>query len=454
VAGFDITGLTIDVTTNDLTLTETTDESYTLIVEMPQASLTAKTVYGALRGLETLSQLVEFDMTSMSYLVNETMIVDSPRFQFRGVLIDTARHFVEVPVILQHLDAMAYNKMNVLHWHIVDDQSFPYESITYPELSLKGSWTGTPDHIYSQEQIQSIIQYAQYRGIRVIPEFDTPGHSLSWGNAYPQLLTACYDGQQQYGYGPINPLPQFTWDFLTGLYKELDAVFPDTYIHIGGDEVDFTCWSTNPQIQQWMQEHNYTNYAEVEQYYETKLIGVMESLNKSFIGWQEIFDNGLQLSPDTIIDVWKAPWDTELSSVTSNGFKAILSAPWYLNYISYGQDWPTYYAIEPLSFQGSQEQYDLVIGGEACMWAEFVDSTNLISRMWPRAGAIAERLWSPMNVTDQTDAAYRLQSQSCRLLRRQIDAEPPNGPSFCPQEFQSSYNPTWLNRELSHEQQI
>jgi hexosaminidase len=196
-------------------------------------------------------------------------------------------------------------------------------------------------HTYSPEDVQTVIDYAYNRGVRVIPEFDTPGHSLSWGVGYPQLLTACYDGAQPNGqYGPINPTNPFVYQFLQKLFSELKQVFPDQYVHIGGDEVDFSCWQSNPQCQQWMQQNNYTNYAMLEQYYETSLLNVLNQIGVSYICWEDVFDNGVKLNPDTVVEVWRDGWNSTIASVTEAGYRTILSTPWYLNYIAYGSVWP------------------------------------------------------------------------------------------------------------------
>jgi len=181
----------------------------------------------------------------------------------------------------------------------------------------------------------------------------------------------------------------------------------------------------------------------VEQYYETTLLQYMDTLGKDYIVWQDVFDNGLTLKPSTVVDVWKGDWQSELGNVTAAGYRSILSAPWYLNYINYGNVWVDYYQVEPLDFNGTTEQQDLVIGGEACLWGEFVDSTNFMPRMWPFVGAIGERLYSPMDTTNLTSAANRLQVHTCRLIKRGINAQPPNGPSFCYDEFYPYYRPPW-----------
>ena len=182
-----ISSASITVISQDETLSLETNESYNLTISGDDIQIASETVFGAVRALETLSQLVD-----RGTFVNGTKIVDSPRFQFRATMIDTSRHFYPIPVILQHIDAMAYSKFNVLHWHIVDSISFPYESAKFPEMSISGAYS--PDHVYTQDDIKTVVEYARNRGIRVIPEFDTPGHVRAGYDALkPPILTTCYD---------------------------------------------------------------------------------------------------------------------------------------------------------------------------------------------------------------------------------------------------------------------
>nr|XP_060617653.1 beta-hexosaminidase subunit beta isoform X1 [Anolis sagrei ordinatus] len=400
------------------------DETYQLIVSGPTAVLKANKVWGALRGLETFSQLINEDDYG-TFFINKSAITDFPRFSHRGILIDTSRHFLPLKNIFANLDAMAINKFNVLHWHIVDDQSFPYQSVTFPELSAQGAYSN--NHIYSPTDVRLVIEYARLRGIRVIPEFDTPGHTESWGKGHKDVLTPCYSGEHPSGsYGPVNPILNTTYDFMVKFFKEVATVFPDEYIHLGGDEVDFSCWKSNPDVTEFMKKHGFWfSYSKLESYYIEKILDMMSSVNKKSIVWQEVFDNGVQLQPDTIVEVWMSRnFQEELRKVTKEGHPAILAAPWYLDIISYGQDWKKYYNVEPLNFLGCKSQKDLVIGGEACLWGEYVDATNFMSRLWPRASAIGERLWSSKNVTDTEDAYSRLNEHRCRMLRRGIAAQP------------------------------
>uniref|UniRef100_A0A8C5LHH1 Beta-hexosaminidase n=1 Tax=Jaculus jaculus TaxID=51337 RepID=A0A8C5LHH1_JACJA len=374
--------------------------------------------------LETFSQLVYEDSYG-TVTINESNIVDSPRFAHRGILIDTSRHYLPLKHILKTLDAMAFNKFNVLHWHIVDDQSFPYQSVTFPQLSNKGSYSLS--HVYTPNDVRKVIEHARLRGIRVMPEFDTPGHTLSWGKGQKGLLTPCYNQiNKAQSMGPINPIVNTTYTFLTTFFKEISHVFPDQFIHLGGDEVDFSCWASNPNIQTYMEKRGFgEDFRKLEAMYIKRLLGIIASLNKSSIVWQEVFDDGVQLRPGTVVEVWKYNgYLQELTKVTRSGLLAILSAPWYLDWISYGQDWRKYYVVDPLKFSGSEQQKQFVIGGEACLWGEYVDATNLTPRLWPRASAVGERLWSPQNVTDINDAYNRLVIHRCRMVRRGIAAQP------------------------------
>uniref|UniRef100_A0A8C4SWV9 Beta-hexosaminidase n=1 Tax=Erpetoichthys calabaricus TaxID=27687 RepID=A0A8C4SWV9_ERPCA len=404
------------------------DESYTLVVDQPISLLTAANVWGALRGLETFSQLVYQDDNGM-HQINKTNIKDFPRFQHRGILLDSSRHFLPLKVILANLDAMAMNKFNVFHWHIVDDQSFPYQSTAFPDLSDKGSYHPYT-HVYTHMDVKIVIEYARLRGIRVIPEFDTPGHTQSWGFGQKDLLTTCYSGVAPSGtYGPVNPILNTTYDFMSVLFKEVSSVFPDAYVHLGGDEVDFTCWKSNPDIQTFMDEQGFgKDYSKLESFYIAKILDIVAQTGKGYMVWQEVFDNNVKLKLDTVVHVWKGSGDQqykmEMAAVTAAGFQTLLSSPWYLNVISYGQDWQQIYKVDPRSFNGTDEQKKLVIGGEACLWGEYVDATNLMSRLWPRASAVAERLWSSEDVTNLNDAYSRLTVHRCRMVKRGVRAQP------------------------------
>jgi len=375
--------------------------------------------------------------------IRTAFIDDWPRFAHRGMLLDTSRHFLSTNVIKKNLDVMAHTKYNVFHWHIVDDQSFPYVSDVYPDLSGKGAFS--PRHTYSKQDILDIVEYARLRGIRVMPEFDSPGHTQSWGRGQPDLMTRCYvQGRLTGDYGVIDPSSSSTYDFMLKLLTEVLQRFPDQYIHLGGDEVFFDCWQSNMNVEELMRQLHIdaSNVSKLEDYYIQKLLNLVEQArsNVSYMVWQEVFDNGVKVKHDTVVHVWmgntQAEIDTEIDKITKQNLRTIMSSCWYLNYIKYGDDWTPYYACDPQHFAGTPEQKALVLGGETCMWGEWIDATNLLSTMWPRASVVAERLWSDASITDVAKAKPRLEEHRCRLVRRGYPAAPINGPGHCDVEWQ------------------
>ncbi|XP_048734162.2 beta-hexosaminidase subunit beta-like isoform X1 [Ostrea edulis] len=411
------------------------DESYNLTIGAAGATLNSNSVWGALRGIETFSQLVLQQNKDM-FTVNGTTISDFPRFQHRGLLLDTSRHFLDVSVIKQNLLAMSQSKFNVFHWHIVDDQSFPYTSVEFPDMSSKGAYDSR--HIYTQDQIAEIIEFARILGIRVIPEFDSPGHSQSWGKAIKDLLTKCYSGSQPNGqYGPINPSLESSYSFLSKFFAGVAKVFPDHYLHLGGDEVNFDCWKSNPNITAFMKQKSFgTNYVKLEEYYVQRLLDIIGGMNKGYMIWQEVVDNGAKISKEAIVEIYRnLAYMQDVYLTTLKGYRTVLQACWYLDLIKYGVQWQAFYACDPGNFNGTAAQKKLVIGGETCMWGEYVDNANVLSRTWPRASVVAERLWSAQSVNNANAAAPRLEEHRCRMIKRGFPAETVNGPGYCPQEY-------------------
>ncbi|KAH9393890.1 hypothetical protein TYRP_021422 [Tyrophagus putrescentiae] len=410
-------------------------EKYSIVVDEHGATITGQTVWGAIRGLETLSQLLVHTGRG-EWALNFVKVDDFPRFGHRGLLIDSARHFLPMDSIIATLDAMEMNKMNVLHWHIVDDQSFPFESKSYPDLAKKGAFEPI-SHVYTEADVTKVLEEARNRGIRVLSEFDTPGHTLSWGKSQKDILTECYgqDGKPNGVWGPINPTHDSVYPFLQKLFAEIAQRFPDQYLHLGGDEVNFDCWASNPEIKQFMTAHRMgTDYGHLETYYIQKLMDIVAGLNKSYIVWQEVFDNNGTLKEDTVVHVWLPwganagdSWKAEMEKVVGRGFHAILSSPWYVDIISYGHDWTRYYEVEPMAFNATEEAKKLVLGGEACLWGEYINGANVIGRAWPRTSAVAERLWSSASVNKAAEAKKRFYATTCRLMLQGLRVEPQDG---------------------------
>lgn len=386
------------------------DESYTIDVTPDLVQLTTTTTVGALRGLETLVQLVSAD--SAGFYLPAVHINDYPRFRWRGLLVDVGRHFMPPEVIRRTLDGMAVVKLNVFHWHLSDDQGFRVESRRFPKLQELGS----DGKFYTQSEIRDIVEYARDRGIRVIPEFDMPGHSTSWMVAYPQYASAPgpYRIERRFGvFDPaFDPTREETYRFVDGFIAEIGALFPDPYWHIGGDEVSPAHWSRNPRILRFRRQHGLKDNDALQAYFNQRLSRILTAHGKRMVGWDEILHDSLPRS--TVIQSWRG---TEyLGRAAARGFSGILSAPYYLDHIDPAD---LHFLMDPLPAGNglSEQQAASVLGGEACMWAEHIGSETIDSRIWPRMGAIAERFWSPAAIRDVEDMYRRLAATSIQLER-------------------------------------
>lgn len=382
------------------------DESYTLVIAGHQATLSAETVVGAMRGMETLLQLVRADSTGL--LLPNGRVVDAPRFPWRGVLIDVARHFHPVDVIKRTLDGMATVKLNVLHWHLSEDQGFRVESTRYPKLHQLGS----DGQYYSHDEIRDVVAYATDRGIRVVPEFDVPGHTTAWFVGHPELASGPgpFSIERKWGvfHPTMDPTRETTYRFLDQFIEEMVPLFPDRSWHIGGDEVEPTQWKTSPTIQQWMIANGVKDEHALQTHFNKRLFAILEKHGREPVGWDEILQP--DLPTNAVIQSWRGM--NGLTQAVTQGRRALLSAPYYLDHITTSAEM---YLSDVLPPGLTASQQELVLGGEACMWAEYVTSETLDSRLWPRLGAVAERFWSPAAVRDVNDMYRRLDVLSRRL---------------------------------------
>lgn len=413
-----------------------TDESYSLTIPAQGgATLHATSVFGVLRGLETFAQLVRFDFSTETYHIAQTpwTITDAPRFPHRGLMLDTARHFETLAAIRRIIESLSYAKLNVFHWHISDDQSFPMQSTTSPKL-----WEGAFSHQqrYTQADIKAVVEFARLRGVRVMIEFDMPGHASSWCTGYPEICPS------PHCHSPLNVANDETFDRINSLLKECTGLFPGGMMHLGGDEVNTGCWTKTPAVAAWLKARNMTGddgYA----YFVKKAADMVIALGKRPVQWVEVFDHfGSKLDKRTVVHVWKAK--STLKAVTAAGYEALInnspgSNSWYLDHLSI--DWGAVYDNEPCD-DLTPTECSLVLGGQGEMWGETVDASDVESTVWPKLAAIAERLWSPRAATAARDEAThsRIEHFRCLLNRRGIRAAPvnnrqarsaPPGPGSC-----------------------
>jgi hexosaminidase len=382
------------------------DESYSLEISSSGAKLDAVTPLGVMRGLETFLQLVQ--TTSYGFAVPSVTIQDKPRFPWRGLMIDVGRHFIPLDVLKRNLDGMAAVKLNVFHWHLSENQGFRIESKKFSKLQEMGS----DGLYYTQDEVRDLIAYAQDRGIRVVPEFDMPGHSTAWFVGYPELASGAgpYQIERKWGvFDPaMDPTQERTYKFLDGFIGEMVKLFPDQYFHIGGDEVNGKEWDANANVQAFKRTQGLKSNQDLQAYFNTRVQKIVSKHGKTLVGWDEILRP--DLPKDIVVQSWRG--QDSLAAAAKLGYRGILSYGYYVDLM-----WPAsrHYAVDPISGAAANltpDEKKLILGGEACMWSEYVSPENIDSRIWPRTAAIAERLWSPQQVTDVNSMYQRLQEVS------------------------------------------
>lgn len=392
------------------------DESYQLNVTADRIALTANTDIGAVYGLETLLQTLQNN--SNRYFFPALSVQDQPRFKWRGLMIDASRHFEPVDVIKRNLDAMAALKMNVFHWHLVDDQGWRIEMKKLKQMHEKAS----DGQYYTQDQIKDVVSYAARLGIMIVPEIDVPGHGSAILTAFPEIGSTpnkVYSLERNAGvFDPtLDPTNPKTYKILSQIFDEVCPLFPGKYFHIGGDENAGKEWDANPKIQQFKKEHHFETNHDLQTYFTMKLIPMLKKHNKVLMGWEEIMTK--DMSKDAIIHSWRGvneglkPGESMINAARK-GHQVVLSNGYYLDLVL---PIASHYATDPLNkdWNLSEEEQKRILGGEATMWAELVSPLTIDSRIWPRTAAIAERLWSDASVKDVNDMRRRLIPVTNRL---------------------------------------
>jgi hexosaminidase len=385
------------------------DESYHLEITAQEVHLQAANPLGVLHGLQTFLQLVH--ITPQGFAVPAMTIDDQPRFPWRGLMLDVSRHFMPLDVVYRTLDGMEAIKLNVFHWHLSDNQGFRVESTKFPLLQEKGS----DGLFYTQEEIRSVIAYARDRGIRVVPEFDMPGHTTAWFVGYPDLASGSgpYQIERKWGiFDPaMDPSRESTYTFLNSFIGEMAALFPDAYFHVGGDECNGKEWDANPRIQQFMKEHGLKDNAALQASFSTRVQKIVAAHDKIMVGWDEVLQPGTP--KEVVIQSWRGP--EFVGQAVKGGNRAMLSAGYY---IDLNESAAEHYAADPEGAGPTtltSDESKKILGGEATMWSEFVTPENVDSRIWPRTAAIAERLWSPRDTRDVASMYERLAIISQKL---------------------------------------
>lgn len=385
--------------------------AYELQVDDQGIRIEAASDYGAITACSVLNALC-WQEGSLPYC----HLVDEPQYAWRGLMIDASRHFLPIEKLRETVDLMACYRLNVLHLHLSDDQACRFPSDRFERLAAE-------EH-YSKTELTDLVDYAADRAIRVVPELDVPGHTTSWVSAYPEWGAGELAGPST-GFGVhqgcLDPTKSAVREAVKHIFSELADVFPDEYVHVGGDEVNSTWWNANDAIQAWMLQHRMRSPQELQTWFIRDLGDYVATLNKRLIGWDEILDENLP--KDYVVQAWRGL--TARDHAMAAGHKTLVSSPYYLD-LMFPAD--GYYRFEPqmaseeATLASKQLEEDVrvehvrdgvrwqvdfgefpsltrrsggeILGGEACMWSEIVDADTLHTRVWSRMPAIAERLWS------------------------------------------------------------
>lgn len=441
-------------------------ESYKLnIQDGEEVDIRAETYFGARHGLETLSQLISYDeLTESLQMHRSASIDDSPEYIHRGLLIDTSRNYFSLDILKEIVDAMSYNKMNVFHWHITDTHSFPLQLKSVPELAQYGAYS--TEKTYSPEDVRHLVDYARVRGVKVLPEFDAPAHvGNGWQyaeKAHPEWgkLAVCVNQEEWQDFcveppcGQLNLANDKMYDVLGDIYKEMMQLFEGTdAFHMGGDEVNMNCYNTSQEIREYLAEQNLSgsedDILELWRTFQRRAFQLVVQANKgqripAILWTNTMTERGVEKflpKDDYIIQIWTKGKDHSIADVINKGYKTIMSNydAWYFDcgyagWVTDGVNWCAPYKGWQLVYDNSPRQLyrafndskpeleSNILGGEAAMWTEQVAGPAIQSKLWPRAAALAERLWSDPE-TGWKDAEYRMVHNRERMASRGIAAD-------------------------------
>ncbi|OQR81875.1 beta-hexosaminidase [Thraustotheca clavata] len=434
------------ISSNNEVLGQDTDESYELSIDGPRVKINAATIYGYRHALTTLNQLIDYDeLTNSVKMISKATISDKPAYSHRGIVLDTSRNFYPIESLKRMIDTMGANKLNTFHWHMTDSSSFPIEINGEPRLTTYGAYSA--EQIYTQDQIRDLVQFAKARGVRIIPELDAPAHAgagWQWGpKAGYGDLTLCYGADPWMNYcleppcGQLNPLNKQVYSVLDTVYKELTSLFDGDVFHMGGDEVSIPCWNSSKVITDHLKDTNKPGaFFDLWGDFQTKAAAM---LNKKVMVWSSDLTTDPYLKyfepNNTIIQLWGGSTDGDATRITSQGYDVVASYwdAYYLDcgfggWVSKGNGWCAPYkswqVIYDLDITANMTAANAkhVLGSEVAMWSEIADAHVVETKVWPRAAALAERLWTNPK-TDWKSAMGRMRIQRDRIADAGIGAD-------------------------------
>ena len=398
-------------------------EEFYLNVSTKELKITASTPEGIMRGIQTLRQLLPlgFEKNGGSAKIQCLQIHDFPKFRWRGMLLDCCRHFMEKDFVMRYIDLLAYHKMNVLHWHLTEDQGWRIEIDKYPNLTKNGAWRTEKDGsvyggFYTKEEIKEIIEYASERHITVVPEIEFPGHSVAAISSYPFLSCTGKNIDVGTQWGVYKDIycagNDSVFTFMEDVLTEVMELFPSEYIHIGGDESPKFRWENCDKCQKRITDENLHDEHELQSYFITRIEQFLNKNGRKLIGWDEILEGGL--APSATVQSWRG--EEGGIAAAKSGHDAIMS-PTSHCYFDYGldaTDMEEVYFYNPIPEELNAQQAKHILGGECNMWTERAPQETIDSKVFPRILAISEVLWT-YGEKDYEDFYNRVQNHYKKL---------------------------------------
>lgn len=437
-----ISSVQLSIVDGDAELQHGVDESYTLDITASSGSVKihAQTAWGALHAFTTLQQLIISDGHGGLIIEEPVHISDAPLYPYRGIMLDSGRNFISVPKILEQIDGMALSKLNVLHWHLDDSQSWPVEMEAYPQMTKDAF---SPREVFSKDDIRRVISYAKARGVRVIPEVDMPGHSASgWQQVDPEIVACAHSwwSNDVYEYhtavepnpGQLDIIYNKTYEVVKGVYDELSDIFEDNWFHVGADELQTNCYNFSTHVTNWLKEDPSRTYNDLVQYWLDRALPIFRGVSpdRRLMMWEDVYisdPHGTDVPKDIVLQTWNNGLEN-IKNLTSNGFDIIVSSSEFLyldcgrggilsndprydvmtnpdggvnfNYGGNGGSWcapyKTWQRIYDYDFTANLTKSEAkhVLGVEAPLWSEQVDDVTVSNEFWPRAAALGELAWS------------------------------------------------------------
>ena len=428
-------------------------ESYRLKIDPQGIEITGSDQAGTFYGIQTLLQILETSKIENVQTVKSMIIEDSPRFKWRGMLLDVARHMFPADFIKRYIDIIAAHKMNVFHWHLTEDQGWRMPIEKYPKLesiaawrkeTLIGHYTDKPRKFdgkpyggfYTREEIVDIIAYAKERSVTIVPEIELPGHATAALSAYPELSCTGGPHEAETLWGVHKEVycagNEKTFVFLGNVLEEVSEIFPGPYIHIGGDECPKTRWKECQKCQKRIADEGLKDEHELQSYFIKRIEKILEKFGKRLVGWDEILEGGL--APNAVVHSWRG-MDGGIEAANA-GHEVIMSPTTHVYFDYYQSEdreneplaiggylpLSKVYEFEPVPDKIDSDKRHLILGGQANLWTEYIPTAKQAEYMLlPRVCALAEAVWSPKNKKDYAGFINRLGDHLKRLDRKNLN---------------------------------